>query len=109
MCMADHLGELKKLFFNIHTLLEKENGVHILPSIEYILGEIEIGINNPMLSEESFQAIIDTYTSMNNGKHPFAEFNIWREDYEERVQANKMFSDIKEKIQNILKLNQQDT
>ena len=80
----------------------KEREDNAVRGINHILDSLLESANDDINKAEIISRVRDTYSSICSAKHPFAEFYIWRENYEERLVQNKKLDEIKRKISTIL-------
>ncbi|WP_024831863.1 hypothetical protein [Ruminiclostridium josui] len=102
-----NLEELGDMFKKLLIILEKE-GDYEVKYAKTVLNKIVIDIENILLNTntinltEVFYGIIQDYKSLYPPKSGLTEFFIWRDDYNERVKANKNLDDLKNNIKKII-------
>ncbi len=92
------LNTLLDDFIKLQNNLIAEQDDTWLSAINRTIADISSAIEETSSAEYFIESARDTYYSIQAGGRGFAEFFIWREDFEERILLNEKFEQLKEKI-----------
>lgn len=84
--------DLQSLFEEIHGLLIREKEDDWIRGVRSILNMLKDSGNENIDIDEVYKKVKTSYRSMNSGQGSFADFMIWRDDFDEREKINKKFS-----------------
>ncbi|NLD47271.1 MAG: hypothetical protein GX660_08730 [Clostridiaceae bacterium] len=101
------LEKLNSLFKKLLLIIESEGdsetkyATGVLKNIVVVVEDV---LKTPVIADlnEIFSEIMERYKSLYPPRGGLTEFFIWREDFDERVKANKPLDDIKEDIKSII-------
>lgn len=85
-------------FIKLRNILIAEQDDTWLYAINRTIADISSAIEDTSSADYFIESTRDTYYSIQAGGRGFAEFFIWREDFEERILLNEIFDQLKEKI-----------
>ncbi|MFJ8234994.1 hypothetical protein ACIQ34_04505 [Ureibacillus sp. NPDC094379] len=102
--MLKEIEQLKVLFQQLKSILEKENDNETL----YIRNQLELGLHlideslhsnyeNKDL-EQLFSKLKEIYTNINQPRVGLSDYFIWKDDYDERLEVNNDLDTIKENL-----------
>jgi hypothetical protein len=103
MTTKDTVDELKYIFGEMLKVLENENESKWVRGIQSIRGRLEL-MEQSADKEQALKEIATSYRNMNYGPGSFADFMIWRDDFEERTKLNEGFEKLADRAWELLKL-----
>jgi hypothetical protein len=89
---------LQAFFLDLHAIVSSEGRKNLVRSTSHILAILGEAEENPAQSAERVAEARSFYRSMSVVKGEFAEFHIWRDDFNERLELNKPLEAIRESI-----------
>jgi len=89
---------LQALFLKLHAIVSSEGGKNLVRNVSHILAILGEAEENPAQSAERVAEARSFYRSMSVVKGEFAEFHIWRDDFNERLELNQPLEAIRESI-----------
>lgn len=98
------INELVDTFEKIHHILlrEKEdNWIRGISSIRDRLNKAKAGGSD---IDEIYKGVAVSYRNMNSGAGSFADFMVWRDDFDERQRLNQEFEALADKAWKLLDL-----
>ena len=84
------------------SLLRKYGDETIIPSYRILEDAID-NLQNESDEEKSKEIIVDSYRKLYWGNGSLSDYNVWVDDYNERIKLNKPFGDIHEYLWNEVK------
>lgn len=93
---------LKEHFTELREVLIQENEDNWIRGINTILSTIHFALKDDDDAKETIRNVASTYFFMNSGNGSFSDYYVWREDFDERVECNNAFMEIKNSIANLL-------
>ena len=96
------LGESLGLLHRLEMLLREEGESNWIRGIRASIHAGESHKNKGVTEEVAFNEMASTYRSMYGGSGSFSDYFIWREDFEERQEANKEFDQITNRLWKLL-------
>ena len=94
------LQRLQALFLSLYAIVSSEGGRNLVRNVSHILAILGEAEENPALTAERLAEARRFYRSMSEVKGQYAEFHIWRDDFNERLELNKPLDAIRESIWN---------
>ncbi|MGA6111812.1 hypothetical protein ACPESL_13920, partial [Psychrobacter pocilloporae] len=67
-----------------------------------IINRIQYSLKYNEDAKATIKSVGDTYSLMNSGNGSFSDFFIWREDFNERVEANKVLTKLRSDITSLI-------
>ena len=102
----EFIDRLKVLYSEKLKILETNNNGQInyqITEIKYIIGELNQCIaSNYINSVDTITEIKSVHKSLYTPRGGLSEFFIWKNDFDERVKANKPLARIKDELWNML-------
>jgi hypothetical protein len=95
---TNELIKLNMLFNKLKVILLQENEDNFIRGINSILDMIQSSLDCNENSKATIKSVGNTYSFMNSGNGSFSDFFIWREDFNERVEANKVLTNLRNDI-----------
>jgi hypothetical protein len=100
MSISALIDKLVILFSELSEILENDNEKHWTRRIKECLRILQ---SKEVLNDKTkLTEVKSIYHSIHIGYSGFSEYFLWREDFDERVKANKMLDEIRDEIWNIL-------
>ena len=94
----DRLLKLQACFLNLKDILVNENEDNWIKAIKNILHDIQLALDNKQDTQATIRDIRYKYYLINSGNGSFTDFFICRDDFNERVEANKVLEEVKSNI-----------
>jgi hypothetical protein len=98
------LKELIDTFDKIHDILVRENENNWIKGINSIRERLVSAEGSNGNIDEVYKEIGVSYRSMNSGAGSFADFLVWRDDFDERQRLNQEFEALADKAWRLLDL-----
>ena len=95
---TDELIKLNLLFNKLREILIQEDEHNYIRGINVIINRIQYSLKYNEDAKATIKSVGDTYSLMNSGNGSFSDFFIWREDFNERVEANKVLTKLRSDI-----------
>ena len=102
MKTADKRIELQSLFDRLTKLVEAEGGENWLPGLQAVLERLVITETYGASLERRLQEIKSIFVTMNRGQESFADFYVWRDDFDARLSANAELKNLRNNIWELL-------
>ncbi|WP_201594338.1 hypothetical protein [Psychrobacter vallis] len=99
---TDELIKLDVLFNKLKIILLQENEDNFIRGINSILNMIQFSLEYNENAKATIKSVGNTYFFMNSGNGSFSDFFIWREDFNERVEANKILTNLRNDITSLI-------
>ena len=96
------LVELNRYFLELKNILIQENVDNWISGINAILNGIQSALKLNKNAKATIISVGDTYSFMNSGNGSFSDFFIWREDFDERLEANKVLTNLRNNITSLI-------
>ena len=96
------LVELNRYFLELKNILIQENEDNWIRGINAILNGIQSALKLNKNAKATIISVGDTYSFMNSGNGSFSDFFIWREDFDERLEANKVLTNLRNNITSLI-------
>lgn len=93
---------LKDYFFELKEILIQENENNFIRGVDVILDRIQYSLDFKQNPKSTIKSVGNTYFFMNSGNGSFSDFFIWREDFDERVEANKVLTNLRNDITSLI-------
>jgi hypothetical protein len=94
---------LRQLFSVLASILQREQEINWIRAIHLILDKLNNPDNlNGQKLDTTLEYVRDTYQSINKGMGSFSDFHIWRDNFKERQQANRVLDEILNEIWTLL-------
>lgn len=91
--------QLQDLLRQLQVILTREGEENWQLGVMAALGELN---GSQELSEdevlERIKRAASIYRTMNSGSGSFSDFHVWRDDYDQRVQANETLDEVRERL-----------
>ena len=100
MSISAVIDKLVLLFSELSEILENDNEKHWIRRIQECLSILQS--KEELNDKTKLTEVKSIYHSSHIGYSGFSEYFIWREDFDERVKANKRLDEIRDEIWNIL-------
>jgi hypothetical protein len=106
----DKLTSLRELYIKLLQILVKEGNDEVVYAIRVLrrgISDLENGLLNSqdINLDNLFDNLFRDYKSMYPPRGGLTDFFIWRDNFEERVAANKPLDSIKDDIEHFFKVN----
>ena len=98
----DRLIKLQENFLKLKDILVDENEDNWIKGINDILNDIQFAVHNEQGLQATIRDIRYKYYLLNSGNGGFADFYIHRDNYKERVEANKLLEEVKTNIVHLI-------
>lgn len=95
-------AELRDLFGQLNELLKREGENNWIRGVSAVLDIVGVSYGTETELHDALIRAKSIYNTMNAGYGSFSDYGIWRENYEERVEANKILDKIKSDIWQII-------
>ena len=102
MNYTDELIKLNLLFNKLREILIQENEHNYIRGINVIINRMKHSLEYNEDAKATIKSVGDTYFFMNSGNGSFSDFFIWREDFDERVEANKVLKKLRNDITSLI-------
>ena len=99
---TNELVRLNMLFNKLKVILLQENEDNFIRGINSILDMIQSSLEYNENAKATIKSVGNTYFFMNSGNGSFSDFFIWREDFNERVEANKVLTNLRNDITSLI-------
>ncbi len=99
---VQELTKLNKHFTELREILIRENENNWIRGVNAILNTLHFALEDNDDVRDTIRSVGNTYSRMNSGNGSFSDFYIQREDFDERVEANKELSKIKNNITDLI-------
>ena len=99
---TNELVRLNMLFNKLKVILLQENEDNFIRGINSILDMIQSSLEYNENAKATIKSVGNTYFFMNSGNGSFSDFFIWREDFNERVEANKVLKNLRNDITSLI-------
>ena len=86
------------LFLKLHAIMAAEHENNWIRGVGNVIAILQEAEENSIEAANLVSEARQAYRSMNAGNGSFSEFHTWRDDFEQRVEANKELSKITEAI-----------
>ena len=90
------------LFNKLKVILLQENEDNFIRGINSILDMIQSSLEYNENAKATIKSVGNTYFFMNSGNGSFSDFFIWREYFNERVEANKVLTNLRNDITSLI-------
>ena len=100
----DKLLKLHEYFIKLKDILINENEGNWIKAINSILNDIQFSLDNEQDVKATIRNIRYKYYLLNSGNGSFTDFYVHRDNFNERVEANKLLDDIKANIVDLISL-----
>lgn len=97
-----NLIELNERFIELREILIREDENNWIKGINVILSKIYFALKDNDDAKETIKSVGNTYFLMNSGNGSFSDYHVWREDFDERVEANEELIKIKSNITDLI-------
>lgn len=98
------LNELIDTFDNIYEILVREKENNWIRGIKSIRDRLKEAKSSEADFNEICKEISTSYRNMNSGAGSFADFMVWRDDFDERLRLNKEFETLVDRAWSLLNL-----
>ncbi len=98
------IEELRKLFAEMQSIMLAEGESNWIRGIKNVVNTLSK--DNPACDEEKIRDAGNTYKSMNRGAGSFDDYYIQRSDFNEQLEANRRFDEIRGRVWELLKRGQ---
>ncbi|MEK6219390.1 MAG: hypothetical protein N2B01_00685 [Psychrobacter cryohalolentis] len=98
----DKLTELNYYFLKLREILLQEDEHNYIRGINVIINRIQYSLEYNEDAKATIKSVGDTYSFMNSGNGSFSDFFIWKEDFNERVEANKVLTKLRSDITSVI-------
>ena len=86
------IDDLKNIFEDIYKIFIREKEDNWIRGIKIILSHLQEAENDNPDLDKIYVNVRTSYRSMNSGQGSFADFMIWKDDFDERAKVNQEFS-----------------
>lgn len=103
----ERISIIKDLFKEMLSILETEGDAEVdyaKKELRKNILRIEDVLNNNTALDKIFDEIKESYQSMYPPHGGLTEFFVWRDDFEERLQANQALDNIKNELKEIMSM-----
>jgi len=98
------INELSDTFDKIHEILVREKENNWIRGINSIRNRLSQTDPSDVDIEEVIKDVGASYRHMNSGQGSFADFMVWRDDFDERQKFNQEFESLADKAWKLLGL-----
>ena len=98
------INELTDIFEKIHEILLREKEDNWIRGINSIRDRLHKAKTSGSNIDEIYKDVGASYRYMNSGAGSFADFMVWRDDFDERLRLNQEFEVLADKAWKLLDL-----
>ncbi len=98
------INELVDTFEKIHDILLREKEDNWIKGINSIRDRLRAANTGDSNIEDIYKEVGTSYRYMNSGSGSFADFMVWRDDFDERQRFNQEFQTLADKAWKLLGL-----
>lgn len=99
---ASTINELVDTFEKIHDILLREKEDNWIRGINSIRDRLRVANTSDSNIDDIYKEVGTSYRHMNGGSGSFADFMVWRDDFDERERLNQEFEALADKAWKLL-------